>query len=474
MKLKGYPSSKFGRIKRDDSATQSKAALSTQETYINDEHNTTDVYATNLTQTEELLKSVGLGSLIRPMKPKHRRNDTEISDLSQFGDIDEEVTDEEPISKNMYTHSNRIIKKSPLPTVADTQYGEILKVRKKGRDKSIDWFSSKFEIPAASSKQKDIPTLVEEETSYDDLNDYMPTEQYDGGFNMKLHPHCLTGAKGLDTSYNLENLDNSSEFEENEENEEFEDLLAVGNLHFHDAQFRDSDKLEVISHLSDQSEEVQKLALYTDEDENLPQKPESSSKGACKSRISLVNIQNRENAEIALNAQDFEAVLQESPPKIIPINEAKRTELENLDDEILITQESNEYELEECNIFDQGNNDHKVYQCLLRNGKLLKKQKLNKKKTIGSTRTSIKSAYSSLSSLSLYGSGSFSKSKQRSSTLLKNKVKEIKSKMSGKKTHTRNKSRNLEDTLTKKTSRKNALESIPEYSKKLKSIYLKN
>lgn len=41
------------------------------------------------------------------------------------------------------------LNKSPFPQVVDqcNEYADILKVRKKGRDKSIDWFSNKFNLP---------------------------------------------------------------------------------------------------------------------------------------------------------------------------------------------------------------------------------------------------------------------------------------------------------------------------------------
>lgn len=340
---------------------------------------------------------------------------------------------------------------------------KLWKSANKGRDKSIDWFSSKLEIPS-EKKPKQIPTLVEEENSYDDLDDYMPTEQYDGGFNIKLHPHCLTGAKGFETSYNLDNLQESFSLEDDED---YEDLLAPQTCHVIGSNYKDSDKLECISQLSDESQEVQKLALYTEEEDFLSpnEKPQKEFP-----RVSILPSTAGMETKNSQKFKDFDWVLSQSPAQKISTNEVDKW-FQDVDEEILITQESNEYELEEWAIFDQGNNDHKVYQCLLRNGNLLRKQKLNKKKPIGSSRTSIKSAYSSLSSISQYRTHSYCKPTQRSSTLLRNKVKQIKNKMSGKKTHLRNKSRNLEQTLTKKPSARNHLESIPEFSKKLRPNY---
>lgn len=48
--------------------------------------------------------------------------------------------------------------RSPLPQVIDqcNEYGELLKIRKKGRDRSIDWFSNKFDLPF-TPKQLEIP-----------------------------------------------------------------------------------------------------------------------------------------------------------------------------------------------------------------------------------------------------------------------------------------------------------------------------
>ena len=84
----------------------------------------------NEAQRESLLRSVGLGSLIKPSKPHHKRTETEISNLSQFENVDEDIEDEQPVKQNIQLHNHPLIKKSPLPTVADNEYGEILKVRK--------------------------------------------------------------------------------------------------------------------------------------------------------------------------------------------------------------------------------------------------------------------------------------------------------------------------------------------------------
>jgi hypothetical protein len=94
-----------------------------------------------------------------------------------------------------------------------------------------------------------------------------------------------------------------------------------------------------------------------------------------------------------------------------------------------------------------------------------------KKKPQGSCRTSIKNSTNLLSaqSYNCISTQSLTKTSKRSSILLKQKVKEIENKMSGKKIHVKDKSRNLENTLSKHQScKKGALESIPEFRKKLK------
>lgn len=161
--------------------------------------------------------------------------------------------------------------------------------------------------------------------------------------------------------------------------------------------------------------------------------------------------------------------------KYSQLRELNKAEFDKLDAEILITTESNEYEIEECPVYENGVDERKLYQCLFKNGNLLKKQRV-KKKPLQSSRTSIKNSVNSLSvqSSSVYASQSLRKVKQRSSYLLKKKVKEIAEKMSGKKTNLSVKSRNLEnqDFSKNQTSRKGELESIPEFNNKFKRNYL--
>ena len=117
------------------------------------------------------------------------------------------------------------LNKSPFPTFVDQgqEYGEILKVRKKGRDKSIDWFLNKFISLKSPSKQFESGNKNENDMS--EL--YYPSQGYqrqvqevedrllnEEGFDdnilntettMKerpnVHPHCLTGAKGFETTF---------------------------------------------------------------------------------------------------------------------------------------------------------------------------------------------------------------------------------------------------------------------------------
>jgi len=308
----------------------------------------------------------------------------------------------------------------------------------------------------------------------------MATEHYEGCVNMKFHPHWLTGAKGFETSYNQVET-----YEFQDDDEEFEDLLAAGSCQIDDNHFRDSDKLESLSEISNESTEVQKLALYTEEDDensiNIVNVDLSWARNinTLNSRLSVLNQPDKSymfKANIKEAQQELEMVLLQSPPKLMPANVENPSEMEKLDNEILLTTESNEYELEEYSIFNQGANDQKMYQWLFKNGNLLKKQKLRKRKPLGMSRTSIKqnNTFSS-QSLSKYGNKSMTKSltkpQQRSSTLLKQKVKEIANKMSGKKTHLRNKSRNFESTLIKNKTSQKELESIPEFNNQLKRNY---
>lgn len=93
----------------------------------------------------------------------------------------------------------------------------------------------------------------------DELLDYLPTEHLDGGFNPKVHPHCLTGAKGYETTFM------NADFKEDDE--PFEDLIDV-ERQYQDGTYRDSDQLLQCGGISDDiSQEVCKLALDTEEDE---------------------------------------------------------------------------------------------------------------------------------------------------------------------------------------------------------------
>lgn len=141
------------------------------------------------------------------------------------------------------------------------------------------------------------------------------------------------------------------------------------------------------------------------------------------------------------------------------------TFIDQLDPEILITNESNEYEIEEYQIFDQRTDERKTYQCLLHNGNLVKSMIPPAPQRGGESRTSIKNPINSNSLL--YSGKKLFQQPQRSSYLLKLKVKEIASKMSGKKVHVRNKSRNFkkEGEWTHHTARKGELESISELAR---------
>jgi hypothetical protein len=110
--------SPFGKPQKEDSVMCSKVDLSTQGTFINEAQRT---------QTNELLTAIGLRCFVKSSKtskPCHRRTGTEISDISQFENVDEEIAP----SGVSISH----VKKSPLPTVIDdnNEYGGILKIRK--------------------------------------------------------------------------------------------------------------------------------------------------------------------------------------------------------------------------------------------------------------------------------------------------------------------------------------------------------
>lgn len=110
--------SHYSKMQRDESITYSKAGLSTQDTYTTEQQRT---------QTDELMAVVGLGCLVKNSQPKHKRTSTEISNLAQFENVDEDLEEEKPLTFNV-SH----IKKSPLPKVVDlwNEFGGILKMRK--------------------------------------------------------------------------------------------------------------------------------------------------------------------------------------------------------------------------------------------------------------------------------------------------------------------------------------------------------
>jgi hypothetical protein len=113
--------SPFGKLQKEDSVMCSKVDLSTQETFINEAQRT---------QTNELLTAIGLSCFVKSSetsKPCHRRTGTDISDIPQFENVDEE-TENANLIKSQISH----VKKSLLPTVIDdnNEYGGILKIRK--------------------------------------------------------------------------------------------------------------------------------------------------------------------------------------------------------------------------------------------------------------------------------------------------------------------------------------------------------
>lgn len=89
----------------------------------------------------------------------------------------------------------------------------------------------------------------------------MSTEKVDGGLELGVHPHCLTGAKGLETSVQIYDFDDLRD----DEDEDFENLIA--NDQYEELMHRDSDQLLRLSELSSESTGVCKLALDTEEDE---------------------------------------------------------------------------------------------------------------------------------------------------------------------------------------------------------------
>lgn len=103
-----------------DSVVNSRGGLSTQDTYTT----LNDLYRS---QTDDLMNIIGLGSLVKekstssnavawnnPKPPtvesRHKRTSTEISDLSQFENVDEEIEGNQPINFNLSQ-----VKRSPLP-----------------------------------------------------------------------------------------------------------------------------------------------------------------------------------------------------------------------------------------------------------------------------------------------------------------------------------------------------------------------
>jgi len=95
--------SPLGKLKHNESMILSKAGSSTQDTLING------------SQRPE--------SQVRKC---HKRTATDISNLSQFENVDEETEVRPHVIKQAH------IKKSPIPQVVDNtnEFGEILKVRK--------------------------------------------------------------------------------------------------------------------------------------------------------------------------------------------------------------------------------------------------------------------------------------------------------------------------------------------------------
>lgn len=129
---------------------------------------------------------------------------------------------------------------------------------------------------------------------------------------------------------------------------------------------------------------------------------------------------------------EFDSILQQSPERVIPNKNITTTEFDKIDQEILITTESNEYEIEECSLFDQGADERRTYQCLFKNGSLVGKQRVTKKKHYEPSRTSIKNPLSSLSSSSCFKQvHRVSMTKQRSNILLKQKVQKMTGKLYG-------------------------------------------
>ena len=166
---------------------------------------------------------------------------------------------------------------------------EYWRCENKGRDKSIDWFSNKFNLPLSAQKLN-VPNQVQEE-EYDDVNDYLPTEYVEGGFDLKVHPHWLTGAKGYETTFlNIDSL------HFNDDDEDFEDLIITESRKVDNIRYRDSDQLTQLDELSEDSQEVYKLALDTEEDDqqkhkfiNLDKMNSYRETNAISTRVSVIN-----------------------------------------------------------------------------------------------------------------------------------------------------------------------------------------
>jgi hypothetical protein len=92
-----------------------------------------DILDKERTQTNELMIAIGLGCLVKTAKPHHKRTSTEISNLSQFENVDEDddLLLQQNTNLGLKPNASKI-KKSPLPSVVDdsNEYGEILKIRK--------------------------------------------------------------------------------------------------------------------------------------------------------------------------------------------------------------------------------------------------------------------------------------------------------------------------------------------------------
>lgn len=219
----------------------------------------------------------------------------------------------------------------------------------KGRDKSIDWFSNKFNIPL-TSQQLNVSNKIQEE-EYDDVNDYLQTEYVEGGFDLKVHPHCLTGAKGYETTFlNIDSLNF------NDDEEDFEDLIITEWRKVDNVRYRDSDQLTQLDELSEDSQEVYKLALDTEEDDqqkhkfiNLDKMNTNRETNAISTRVSVINsmmlspdvkqyargtrkytkFNNGSRSYLdSINGNltsqnEFELVLQQSPEKVQPLEGIK-------------------------------------------------------------------------------------------------------------------------------------------------------